>query len=427
MKIFERADGAIFPTITTPAVRQGFVLFAANSIGNGLQYVYHIFASRLLGPDEYGVFTSLLALSVIVAVPAGIAQMLITQYVASFQAREETEKITALVMDSLGKLTGASFIAGAAMIAASAPIAQFLNVSSNLPVIATAGLFFFTGAITTFNATLQGLQRFYFLALLGIIAATVRVIFGLALIAAGLGVIGALGGSIIASVATATLAFIALRAHFRLPTRSHGLTMRAVSRYAVLVLGGMLALTVMTNIDLLIVKHFFTPAEAGYYSAATVLGKTILFFPGAIITLIFPKISRRFALGKNTADLARQSFVVMLGLCGFAALALYFFPAFAVRVLFGDQYDASIPLVGWYGFAMGLFALVQLLWTIYIAQEEGRFVILLLSVTSALALALWLLHANLLMVIASLGLSALTILIVSEIWLGGLGLVKHGM
>src|SRR3972149_2017554 len=53
-----------------------------------------------------------------------------------------------------------------------------------------------------------------------------------------------------------------------------------------------LCFMVLTNIDLILVKHFFTPMEAGYYSIAQIVGKIILFlpFPASVIELLSGKI-----------------------------------------------------------------------------------------------------------------------------------------
>ncbi len=426
-KLRDRFDRALIPALAAPALRQGALLFFASSAGNVLQYGFHVFASRMLGPGEYGVLTALLALSTIVGVPAGIAQMVITQFIAGLNAQKEHGKVAALLLDALGKLILAGIGVAVGIGLAGNAIAAFLHLSSPLPVYAMASALALAGGIVAMTGALQGLQRFRALAATGIIAPGSRWLFGWLLIASGYGAAGALGGTTAANLVVLAVGFLALRDALGAPKERHQLAFAAVSRYAALVLLGTLALAVITNVDLIVVKHFFSAEEAGYYSAASVLGKTILFFPGAVFTIIFPKISHRAALGERSADLARAGFLVTLALCGSAALTLFVFPSFAVRLLFGSQYDFAIPLVGWYGVAMGLCAITQLLWMIYSAQAEARFVGLLVATALTLTLVLWFFHATLFQVIVTLAVSAFALVTVSELWLGGLGLKNwHG-
>ncbi len=423
--VMQRLDQWVKSYVANRTVQQGLVLLAANTMGNVLQYVFHAFVSRATGPGDYGVFTSLLALYVIVSVPAGIAQTVVTQYVSRFRALNETSKVAGLFVDSLKYLSLAGVVVFVLVAAASVPIASFLNVPSPLPVVAMASIFLVAGGSTVVGGTLQGLQRFFVISANGVLVPIFRLIGGVVLISLGWGAAGALGASTISTFLAVMVGLFFVRDILRMKYEPHGLALSALSWYAGVVLLGTLAYTVLTNIDLIVVKHFFSPEEAGYYSAASVLGKIILFFPAAVSTLMFPKTSQRFALGQNASDIARQSVLVIVGLCGFAAAVLAFFPSLAVHLLFGNQFDGSISLVGLYGATMGLYALVQLLMTFYISQEEARFVWLLASVTVGLAFVLAVFHVSLVQVILSLAASALGVLIISEIWLGGLGLVTR--
>ncbi len=423
--VVQRVNQYVRAYAMNPTVQQGVVLLVANTLGNALQYIFHAFVSRAMGPDEYGVFASLLALYVIVNVPTGIAQTVITQYVARFRARNEMSRVGALFVDSLKYLSLAGVGVFALVAVVSAPIASFLNVPSALPVIAMASIFLIAGGSTVVSGTLQGLQRFYVISANGVLGPAFRLIAGVAMVALGWSAAGALGASTVSAFLVMLIGFYFVRDLWRATGAPHDLALGAVSRYSGIVLIGTLAFTMLTNIDLIVVKHFFTPGQAGYYSAASVLGKIILFFPTAVSTILFPKTSHRHALGQDASGLARQSMLALVGLCGLSVAALALFPAPAVHLMFGNQYDGSIGLVGLYGATMGLFALVQLLMTYYISLEEARFVWLLAGVTAVLTVVLAFVHISLTQVIVSLAVSAIGVLVISELWLGGMGLARR--
>lgn len=405
-------------------LQQSAVLMAAGLSGNVLQYVFHFISSRMLGPAEYGIFAALLAFSTMLLVPAGIAQTVLTQYVSGFFARGETHKISALFSDGLVKLSIAGGVGFALVVLASPVIAGFLNIASTGPVVAMASLVFFAGPFTAIVGSLQGLQRFYLVAAQLLFGPGFRLVAGVVLMAVGWGASGALGATTVSNLIVVAFGLVYVRNLWSSARGGHGLTMSAVSQYGGIVLIGTLAFTVLTNIDLVIVKHYFAPLEAGYYSAASVLGKIILFVPGTISTLMFPKTSYRFALGQSASDLARLCLAAAALLSAAFAAALMLFPDLAVGVLFGSGYENSIPLVGLYGITMGLYALVQLLLAYYISQEEARFTWLLVAVAALLTGFLTVVHGDLVQVIAALAVSALVILVVSELWLHGLGIVR---
>ncbi len=423
LAVRQRLEG-IAPRVSNVALQQGVVLLAANSLGNVLQYAFHFFASRMLGPTEYGVFVSLLGVSMILTVPTAIAQTVITQYVSGFYARKEMTRASALIRRATKELSLASGVVFGLTCLASPVLAVFLNIPSAWPIVAMGSVFLLTGPFTTITSALQGLQRFYAVAAQSVLGPGFRLGVGVVLMLAGMGASGALSATTISNLLIVGVFIFPLRHLFSGPVEEHGLTWGALSRSAGLVFVGTLAFTVLTNMDVVLVKHFFSATEAGFYSSASVLGKVILFFPGAVSTMMFPKSSYRYALGQSATDLARKSVLVSLVLCGGAAAALAIFPAVAVQVVFGDQFEASVSLVGPYGLAMGVCALVQLLLFFYISQQQARFAWLMVAVTGALAVFLVLVHVSMIQVILSLAAGASIILIVGEFWLDGLGLVQ---
>ncbi len=409
--------------VSARALKQGIVLLSATFVGNLIQYLFHFAAGRILGPTDYGILASLLALSVILTAPIGIAQTVITQHTASFFARKEIGRASVFAIDAAKALTVVSLAMFVLIALASPVIAVFLGIPSVWPVIAMGSLFLFAGPLTTLTGVLQGLQRFYGLAAQAVLGPGFRLIAGLLLISLGLGAAGALTATAVSNLAVLALTAPLIKDVLRPLHGEHGLPVSEISGYARIVLWGTLGLAVLTNVDLVIVKHFFPPLQAGYYSAASVLGKTILAFPGAIAIFLFPKSSFRHALGQGASDLARKSGMITLALSGFGAAVLYLFQAPALRILFGEEYQQAAPLVGMYGATMAMFALVQLLFNYYLSQGDARFVWLLVASAAALTAFLAFVHPSLQFVILSLTFSGAGLLVVSELWLDGFGFV----
>jgi O-antigen/teichoic acid export membrane protein len=251
-----------------------------------------------------------------------------------------------------------------------------------------------------------------------------RLVFAIGLVFLGLGTAGALGAQIIAGVGTFVIALIPIGSILRRPVSidrsGHGLALRDILAYGGLILVGTTCFAALTNMDVMIVKHYFAPTEAGQYAAASVLAKIILFFPGAIATVLFPKAAERHALQQDPSKMARQAAAAVIGLCGGLAGIYFIIPEFLIRLLYGPGYEPTIPLVGFLGVAMALFALVNLQMTYYFSIHKTRYIPLLAGSTMIQTVAMLLFHDSLIDVIIIQVINSGLLLVIGELTCRGI-------
>ena len=407
-----------------PGLRQAAFMFAATSLGSALNYLVHFATSRMLGPAEYGIFASLNSFYMLISTPLGILPMVTAHYIAQFQARDEVYRAGPLLTAMLKWVALIGTIAGAVIALASPFLAIFFQISSTTPILVVAALVFVGALMLVLTGALQGLQKFLALGINGIVGAILRLAFAIGLVALGLGASGALAAPIFAGLVTFAIALVPLVPLLRRPPSTHrsdhGLTLKDVLAYAGLVLAGTTCFAALTNMDVMIVKHYFAPAEAGQYAAASVLAKIILFFPGAIMAVLYPKAVERYARRQDSSGIARQAAAAVAGLCGGLAVVYFLIPSLLIRLLFGQGYETAIPLVGLFGAAMALFALVSLQLTYYLSIHKTRYIPLMVGSTLLQVTALVLFHNSLLEVIIILLVNAGTLLVVGEVICQGL-------
>jgi O-antigen/teichoic acid export membrane protein len=138
----------------------------------------------------------------------------------------------------------------------------------------------------------------------------------------------------------------------------------------------MFCFTVPANIDVIIAKHFFTAQTAGLYTAATVLGKIILFIPGAIVVAMFPKVSKMYTEKRDTIRLLNKSLLYTGVLSGIMAAGYWFFPVLVVKIPYGPAYVEVAPVVQLYGVAMMFFSLTVVLMRYNLAIHDLKYVYL---------------------------------------------------
>ncbi|HZU20786.1 MAG TPA: oligosaccharide flippase family protein [Gaiellaceae bacterium] len=354
------------------------VLIGVGSLNLG-NAVFHLLSARLLGPGQYSDVVSLVAAQGLFTLPFGGVQYAIARSVAEDAGRGDADAVAAFVRRSVN----ATFV-GAAMIAvvatALSPLIQHaLGVGKLAAVVLTTVYIFPALLLPTFNGVAQGFQRF------GLISASLtgsvvaRIAFILALIPLGLGA----GGVMAATAAAACVAIVVPLPlcwgwYRRGKTAARAISRGAVVRSVAPVIAGVLAITSLTTVDLIVAKVALSPHVAGVYGAASFVGRLLLYLPMTIATVLLPKITSRVAIAQDTAEIFHASLAItaLFSLAGTAVLVAV--PRLIVHLAFGSAYDQAVPLVGVFGIAMTLYAIlnVQLVYHIGHGREEMAWLLL---------------------------------------------------
>src|SRR6187401_1325932 len=77
-------------------LKNSTIVIAGVIVSNLLAYVFHFFAGRMLGPEDYGEFGALMALYLIVALPVASLAYAISKFTAKFNTGNEFGKIALL-------------------------------------------------------------------------------------------------------------------------------------------------------------------------------------------------------------------------------------------------------------------------------------------------------------------------------------------
>lgn len=401
-------------------LRESTLVLGAFLIAHGLNYVFNFSMNRLLAPHEYGALSSLLALFMILTVPAVSAGTVTAQFVSRFRAQEAPDHAGAFLATALKFLGGYGLILFVGLSLLSNVTAEFLQLASPWTVVVLATALLPAVVLPVAQAGLQGLQRFGALSGNSVLSTGGRLLFGLVFVWLGWGIKGALAASTFSGLVAFLFAIALLRSLWQGRKREHWESGQKIWQYSSTAFWGILAFTVLANTDVILVKHFFPPEEAGFYATASTLGRIILYLPVAISTVMFPKAVESHTRREDPSGLARESLLVTIALC-LPLVALYFiFPARLIRLLFGAQYVPSAPLLGPLGLGMALFAVVGLLLQYYLSIRDWRFVIVVMAGALGLMSGLYAFHSSLGQAVIVLNVVGLTTLLIGEGWCRGL-------
>ena len=375
------------------------IFFIASLLGAFGNYAFHFLMARLLSPSSYGELQSLISLSVIFGIPVGVLSVVITKYTAEFKAKNENHQISWLFKIFTKKLFFLGLIFFLLLLLATPFISNFLALKSlsSLIILIVSFIFVFLAALN--NSVLQGLEKFKALSAISIITVILKIFLAFILIKLSLAVSGAVLAFVLAGLIAYGLTFIPLRFLIKsMPLSSLESAQPPIKQmlnFSVPVLLIILFTTLLYNLDILLVKHFFDSAVAGQYAALALLGHIIFFLIGPLIAVMFPAAAAAHASSISTNLIFKKSFLMSF-FVGIITLAFYFtFPALIIKIIVGANYLELAPYLGWFGTAMFLFSLISLLSQYFLSISKTRFTyILFIAVFCQTALiSIW--HASL--------------------------------
>ena len=172
----------------------------------------------------------------------------------------------------------------------------------------------------------------------------------------------------------------------------------------------LLAINLYCSIDMILVKYFFSPEEAGMYGAISIIGRIIFFITGAIVTVMFPMLAKAKKEGNQHNLFIKSSMLVML--CAIATLAFYyFFPELVVKILVGSKYLEIAPYIVWFGLAMLMYSFVNIYSRYFLSNNNYSSLYIYVSGFVLQLLMLYYFHTSISQVIWMMNLSMGIILI----------------
>jgi O-antigen/teichoic acid export membrane protein len=358
----QAVDAALPPPVTpgSSGARGATWVAVAMAGANALGYLLNLVASRVLGPSAFGALGALLGLVLIGNVVALGLQTVTARVLAS---SPEDGGRSAGDLYRLGRWSAAA-VTGLAF-AAAPVVAHLLHLRDGwsawvLPVV--------LGALTITGVQLgllQGGERFRRLAVLYLLAAAGKVGGGLIGLAVGGSVTSTMAGTAAGALVSAATGHLLVRDQLvspgRIPVTGH-LSELLWATHALLVL------FMLTNVDVLLARHYLPGPEAGLYAVGAVVAKGAFWLPSFVAVVALPALAdhqrRRRAAGRAIAAVTASGVAFTAFCAAFGGLV--------VTVVGGSAYAALAPHVWLFAAAGSLYALAQLLLYSRLATTDRR-------------------------------------------------------
>ncbi|MFZ5800533.1 MAG: oligosaccharide flippase family protein [Candidatus Omnitrophota bacterium] len=337
------------------------ILFLASIFVNLCNLFFWLFMVRNLVPEEYALLNALFSLTMILSLPATTVQTVVAKAVSKEFFQKKYAAIKYFLVH-FGKRVLFCDLLFLLLFALSSPvIGNFLKSNSIVPVLITGGFIFFTVIGPLVTGALQGSQRFLAMAISNSVYGLLKLGLGGVLVFLGFRAVGALLGLCLAALAGFGFSLFLLPDELTGSAGEGGekIRMKSVYQYTVPVFLSLLGWMVLTNVDVIMVKHFFSAQEAGWYSVAQMTGKVVLFLPAVVGVILFPKMSEAHHQGKTALAYLKTGLFITGFLSAAAGVFCMLFPMFALRVLTGSRLPQAVSLVPFFCVAMIFYALVN--------------------------------------------------------------------
>jgi len=386
----------------------GSVMTAACVLGGALGYVYQILMGRMLSPGEYALFTALMGLFAFFSSPIGALTMAVARHVSTLQVRDQRYAMWKLLRKLNGTIMLIAIVFAPLFYFFIDVLRNYLKTQSLFPVYLFGMILLMSAPLAVVNGFLQGLKCFLFLGGSGTFGVISKIILSVIFLISGYGISGAIFGFFLSIVIAwiFCFGFVAMQIYVSqkdsAKNSSSANTSLSLQGFYPILLAN-IAFAAMTQLDMVMVNHLFDSQTAGYYAAASVLGKAVLYLPGGVVSALFPIVAERSAKMESSAHLLFQAVFVILLFCTLASLLYFFFSDWIIHIFYGPNYSGASELLRWYGFAVLPIALVMVAEHYLIAKGKVFFAWLFLAFSPLQLFAIILWHQKVWMVLAIVG------------------------
>ncbi len=332
-----------------------------------------ILVARLLGEDEFGVLSSILAYAAIFGV---VQEMGLTVPMIRRIASRDRDP-GALI----GEVLGVKFFLSLPALAGFFVAAGWMGVSIPVTLLFAAAM-----VLEVLNVSLarsyEGVEQVHSIAIVLILERVTLLAGGCFAVARGWGLTGLGMAFVVAYILSFFTALLLWR-------RQGSPVFVAISweraktllREALPFVGAAVFSIIYTRIDVILLTAWKPPGEVGMYTAAFRVTEAELFVPTAIVAAMFPALTRTFRDDfKGFAILLRRS-VVVVALVGVVVGGVTWLVAdLAIRVLYGQAYTpagAALRILSW---MVPLYYVNHLAGSALIAMRREHFSTLTLAV-----------------------------------------------
>ncbi|MCL4546720.1 MAG: oligosaccharide flippase family protein [Deltaproteobacteria bacterium] len=358
--------------------KNGIYIFIFSMSANFFNYLFQISMGRLLTVSEYGILNSLFSILLIISVPASTITIIAAKNISHNLAISKFNEVKKFIKRISLKVLFFGLLVLIVYLIFIPYLMDFMKINVFLYYAILGAVLLISFFFSLLIGILQGTKMYGIYGLMGSLSSAGKFVIAVVLVLLGLDIAGALLSTFIAQIAVSLIAIIFIYGYFKkiglkqvFGENNDDISNNILTvKYFLLVIFSLFFYTFFTNIDLIMVKHFFSSKEAGIYAVSALLGKIILYLPASFAVVMFPEVSHAHALNNKTKRILFKTILITTLLCLFGEIFYILFPGFIISTLMGTKYLKASPLLSLYGLSMFSFAILSIMVNYYMAVQK---------------------------------------------------------
>ncbi|MCL6500642.1 MAG: hypothetical protein K6T16_01255 [Candidatus Pacearchaeota archaeon] len=204
---------------------------------------------------------------------------------------------------------------------------------------------------------LQGTNRFGQLGINNSVEMVAKLAVAIILVLAGTGIYGVLVAIPLSLIVAFFAGLIPLKDIIRVKAKSFSFE-KTIMRYSLSAFIIFFLFISLYSIDIIMARYFFSPIDAGLYSAISVIGKVVLFGSAGLTRAMFSEVTEKHEKQKTERS-RKESRKILFRALGFLAtisgiilFLSFIFPEVIINLVVGNKYIAATPLLKYMVLAM---------------------------------------------------------------------------
>lgn len=371
-------------------------IFVGFTIANAAGFLLNLFLARSLTYSDYGIFASLLSIITLASLLVNSINAIIVRFTSGYFSRGQISEVAKLYRKFFKYILFLSILLFLGFSLFSIPLKNFLQLD-NVWYVILVGLiiaFFYLGILN--SAFLQSLLKFKVLALITSIGGVTRLAAGILFAFLGFRAFSGLWAIFFMNLAPFIIGFIPLRFLLKKNNnRKLSVSTREIISYALPTSIAIFFMTSFTSMDVILVKHFFNPHQAGFYAGLSLVGKVIFYFTAPIPMVMFPLLIKRHHLGHNTNNLFHFALLLVAVPSLLITFFYFLFPNFTISLFLGGRdYLIIAKYLGLFGLYLTVFSLLNVCVNFFLSLNRTEIFPFVTSFAIFQIILIWFFHSN---------------------------------
>jgi O-antigen/teichoic acid export membrane protein len=359
--------------LKNPLIYGSSIVVIGGFAANCFNFLFNLFMTWNLPVSEYGVLASVTSLITFPALVVNAINPVIIRFAGDYFEKKKYALVRGLYIKftkfflTLGVLILALYLVNIYN------ISNFFHIE-NIMLLVLAGFTIFITFIAIVNyAFLQAKLAFGFGVLVMFSNAFIKFLLGVIFVSLSYSVTGAVGAILAGTIFAYFFSFLPLKSIFTTKTKAVSINTTEIIKYGIPSVLTLFGLTSFISSDIILVKHFYDPIEAGLYAGLSTIGRIIFYIVAPIGSVMFPIIVRQHTNKEKFTNTFILSLVLALIPSIIISVFYATFPEIAITLILKKKEFLKVaPLLGFFGLYITIYSALYLIATFYLSIKQTK-------------------------------------------------------